>query len=502
VTAHGPRDRERERIARDFSVYSAVNLASVALLLATGLALRRHIGPTLAGIWTALELLPVYAANAHLGIFSAAERELPFLLGAQREPEFERLRGSVLRVARILAAAAALLTIVAALVLEPRVSRELFVGLLAYSGIVAAQILINYDIILLRARQRFVTLSSRQGMGNLAKAGFVIGGGYLGGVYGIYGGLLAAGALQWALFRRAVRDSGTPRLPEGSSGRSDWDPILPLLRQGLPILAGALAFDTLRNADKMVIGGLLGATALGVYSVPALICQGLFFLPNALSVVLYPRLQQRYGATGDPQALQRFVLLPTQLLADGLLVVVSFIYLVGPTGIAWALPEYGGAENALRFLLFGTYFVSLTQFAGQFLLTIRKQVPSLYVMIPSTALAFALCAAGARWGATGVAAGTTAASFVLFLAINGYAARHFESPRSLKRLVGRIVLSAGACAMVLAIVEALVSATVFRAEVTLLIRVAAATLVSAPFAWRLARLSASPASRVPPPASP
>ena len=73
----GVRHREHVSVARDFSVYSGINLVSLVLLLGTGLILRRYIGPLFAGLWAGLEILPIYAAYAHLGTLSAAERELP-----------------------------------------------------------------------------------------------------------------------------------------------------------------------------------------------------------------------------------------------------------------------------------------------------------------------------------------------------------------------------------------------------------------------------------------
>ena len=75
--------------------------------------------------------------------------------------------------------------------------------------------------------------------------------------------------------------------------------IAPLLTDGMPMLAGAVAFETIRNADRIVIGSMLGFAALGVYSVTQLVCQGVYYLPNALSTVMYPRFQERFGAHGD-----------------------------------------------------------------------------------------------------------------------------------------------------------------------------------------------------------
>src|SRR5262249_34026050 len=148
---------------------SAVNIVSLVLLLGTGLVLRRYLGLTLAGIWTGLEVLPVYAAYTHLGILNAAERELPFLLGARRDADFDRLKHTLLWLSHGLGAPVAAGLTIAALVLRPRVARPFFIGMLAYAPIVWMQVLATYYLLLFRARQRFVELSGLQAVANVLK---------------------------------------------------------------------------------------------------------------------------------------------------------------------------------------------------------------------------------------------------------------------------------------------------------------------------------------------
>src|SRR5215213_7164856 len=120
-TRAGVHRAEHLSVARDFSVYSALNIISLVLLLGTGLVLRRYLGLYLAGVWTALEVLPAYAGYAHLGTLNAAERELPFLLGARRTGDFEKLKHTLFWLSHGLGALLAIGLVVAAFVLRPRV---------------------------------------------------------------------------------------------------------------------------------------------------------------------------------------------------------------------------------------------------------------------------------------------------------------------------------------------------------------------------------------------
>ena len=430
----GVHRREHVSVARDFSVYSAVNIVSLVLLLGTGLVLRRYLGLTLAGIWTGLEVLPVYAAYAHLGVLNAAERDLPFLLGARRIDDFDGLKDTLLWLSLGLGFVLACGLTIAAFVVRARVERAFFIGMLMYAPLLLTQVVATYYLVLFRARQRFVELSGRQGIANLLKALLTAAGGYEFGIYGIFAGLLVASATQLVLFHQALRERFERRFDRALLG--------PLLVDGMPMLAGAVAFETIRTSDRLVIGAVLGFEALGVYSVTQIVCQGVYYLPNALSIVMFPRFQQRYGQTQDVMSLRKFVEVPLVVLADVLLAAVCVLLVVLPPAIRAFLPAFADTIPPLRIMLVGTYFLCLTPPAGQFLLTVRKQTPALLLALPATAIALGAAYVGTAWGLIGVASGVALGCVADFVAVNAYAFTMFSSARSVAALILRIVATA------------------------------------------------------------
>jgi O-antigen/teichoic acid export membrane protein len=431
----GVHRREHVSVARDFSIYSAVNIVSLVLLLSTGLVLRRYLGLTLAGIWTGLEVLPAYAAYVHFGILNAAERELPFLLGARRADDFDRLKHTLLWLSHGLGALLAIGLTVAALALRSRVERPFFVGLLVYAPLLWTQILATYYLLLFRARQRFVELSGRQALANLLKAMLTVAGGFAFGLYGVFVALLAASTIQLVLFHHA--------LGEKFERHFDGSLLGPLLVDGMPMLAGAVAFETIRNTDRIVIGSVLGFKALGVYSVTQIVCQGLYYLPNALSTVMYPRFQARYGETGSAMSLRKFVEVPLHVLADALLAATTVLLVALPPAIRTWLPAFVDTIPPLRVMLVGTYFLCLTPPAGQFLLTVRKQTPALFVALPATVLTLAAGYVGVAYGLVGVAVGVAGGCFIEFVGINAYAFTHFSGARTIiGQLLGIVATAA------------------------------------------------------------
>jgi O-antigen/teichoic acid export membrane protein len=405
---------EHVSIARDFSVYSAVNVVSLVLLLGTALILRRYLGAVQAGIWITLELLPKYAQYAPLGVLNSAERDLPYLLGARRADEFERRKHTLVWLLNGIGAVLMIAGFAGALIVRSRTSSpELVAGLVAYAPILWLQILAAFYVVLYRARKRFVVLSTRQGIANFLKAALTMAGGYAFGLYGVFGALLAASAIQVALFH-----SG---LDERFERFFDAALVRPMLIDGLPMLLGAVAFETIRNADVIVIPSALGFAAAGVYSVTPIVCQGVFYFPNTLSLVMFPRFQERYGETQDAGSLQRFIEMPLRVLGDALLAGIIGLMVALPPIIMAVLPDYAGSIAPLPIMLVATYFLCLSPPAGQFLLTIHKQVPALFIALPAMALALAGAYVGAARGLVALAEGIAFASLVYCVTVNLYA---------------------------------------------------------------------------------
>jgi O-antigen/teichoic acid export membrane protein len=417
---------EHLAIVRDFSWYSIANVLSLLLLLGTALLLRRYLGPYFAGIWTALELIPLYATYAHVGVLSAAERELPYLAGAGRTEDLRRHRSTVYWFAQMLGAGAGLAVAAAGVLLRDRVSHESSTGLIVYGWLVYVQVVSSCYLVFYRTAKRFVALSSRQAVANVAKAAATLAGGAAAGIYGVYAGLAVGAAIQLWLLRAAVDE----RLP----WRFDRRVLRPLVQAGFPILAIGVAFDTMRTADRLGIAAVLGAEPLGVYSVAALVAQGLFYLPNALTIVLYPRLQERFGATGDPATLRRMLELPLSVVSDALLIVCAATAILLPPFVRVWMPQFTDAVRPAMILLVAVYFASLSTFPAQTLLTLRAEGRLLLVSVAAMLAALGGAWWAARSGLTVVAAVVGAAAVAYCLLVNAAALRALSTARWASRL--------------------------------------------------------------------
>src|SRR5262249_4239490 len=197
---------------------------------------------------------------------------------------------------------------------------------------------------------------------------------------------------------------------------------------------------------------------LGVYSIASIVCQGLYYLPDALAIVMYPRFQERYGQTQSTDSLRRFVELQLHVLADVLLAAITVLFVALPAAIRAFFPaDWSGAIAPLRVMLVATYFISLAPPGGQLLLTIRKQM-RLLLALPCSGLGFAAAYAGAAYGLVGVAAGIALACFVEFVAVNAYALSHFSSAEAVAAEIGRLCGTAAAWLGAAVVIEHLIPA--------------------------------------------
>jgi PST family polysaccharide transporter len=430
----GVRQREHASVARDFS-FSGINSVALVLLLSTALVLRRSLGPYLTGIWTGLELLPAYFGTyGHVGVLTAAERELPYLLGARRDSDFERHKHTIFWLTHAMGLVQSLVLVAAAFAMRSRVEPQTFTGMLLYAPILWAQLVSTYYVVLYRARKRFGELSVRQGGANVLKAAMLVAGGFWFGLPGVLIVELVAALTIVAVLHVGLEERFEPVF--------DIALVLPLVMAGVPMVAGAVAFEVMRGADQTVILARLGPTMLGVYSLTTIVCQGLFYIPNMLAMVMYPRFQERFAQTSSTRSLRKFVELPLHVLADGLLALNGALFVALPPAIAWLYPQFTGTIPPLRVMLIGTYFLCLTPPAGQLLLTVRKQVRALVVSLPVMALSLGAAYVGARFGLVGVAVGVSIACVVDFAAINAYALSHFEEPGRIAAALGGIAATA------------------------------------------------------------
>lgn len=191
--------------------------------------------------------------------------------------------------------------------------------------------------------------------------------------------------------------------------------VRPLLQFGLPLAGASVIVFALSYADQLVVGSILGPTALGFYLLAANLAGwpvNIFSQPlRSVAPAVFARLKhspsEMHDAFGLVLGLLAAIAFPVCLvLAGAALPVVTFVY-----GDAWS-----PAAEALRWLAVFSAFKIVFEYvydylviAGASTVLLRIQAFSLLVVVPVLVL-------GAQTGGVGgVAAGLVAAALLVLL---------------------------------------------------------------------------------------
>ena len=477
-------------ILGDASRYTAATYASQLGSFVTGLVTKGLLGPTNVGLWSLLNISLGYLAGVQLGAGDAVAKEVPYLRAKGDSPTADRLGGAMLAFVLLASTIVGVGVVAIAFWNWARMSSALRVGLLVVGLSFPVWMWVNMQTMVLRAAKRFDVLSRQLllQLGVTAAIGIpLIWRFSLSGQYAVF---LVALAATFLYLRRAVVSDPNTRF----RARLDGEALRRLLAIGVPMQLAGLVFTFQSTADSLLAARSLGVTALGYYSLAVTVKGYVYQTPNAFSVVMFPRFQERFGGSqDDPMALRNYVEKPIMAFAFAILpVLIGASWQVVPFLVRHFLPSFVPAIPAIKILLGGTFFASLWHMPGQFLIAINKLWH--YVGYAATGAGLvALTVAFALWwrpSIEAVAASTGVAYTVTFLLITGYAVSHFRPIGGVLVFLLEVVAAGVALFALLIIADRLVpAASSLGPDLRNLIARSALLAVAAwPLLWRADRI--------------
>jgi len=188
-------------------------------------------------------------------------------------------------------------------------------------------------------------------------------------------------------------------------------PNLGVLRRALSYGArehlGNIAMFLSYRVDMFFVAAFAGAKAVGIYSIAVMMAEVFFYLPNAVSVVLFPRLAGRERREGAREA-ARTARVVAAFVALGILVSIP---LAAPAVRIAFSDAFAPAVPAFFLLLPGVFALSVSKILARYftgalgrpLLNARAQGVALAINLPLNVLLIP------RYGITGAAAASSAA---------------------------------------------------------------------------------------------
>ncbi|TMQ72677.1 MAG: hypothetical protein E6K80_02130 [Candidatus Eisenbacteria bacterium] len=272
-----------------------------AMVLMRGVAAAAALGPAGLGAWNALNLILDYGAYASVGAIQGLDLMLP---PAVARGETERARRAM--------RGAWWITVSGAIAFALLVTALLATGTwVEHSGwgwkapalmlaAVALQLAILYHVAALKAHGAFPFISVGLSLQAILGAGVGIAAVWRVGVWGLLWGWLIGGVCAIAWMRRSPH---RPPLVPGDRAEG-WA----VATRGLPIFAFTCLTLMIRSLDRIALARRADNHALGVYSLGLTATAMVFYLPEAASAVLFPRIAAAAQGARDPESTRGEVL--------------------------------------------------------------------------------------------------------------------------------------------------------------------------------------------------
>ncbi|MBS0614753.1 MAG: oligosaccharide flippase family protein [Proteobacteria bacterium] len=146
------------------------------------------------------------------------------------------------------------------------------------------------------------------------------------------------------------------------------EPLRRLLRFGMWQWLQAVGTTVFNTADQLLVGSLLGATALTRYSVCLQIAQYVHLVPSVLLQVIFPRLSARGAAVGAARGNEILRAATALALGIALLLGAGVALLAAPLLGLWVGPAFAAENTGLLRLLVAAHVVLGANIGGYYVL--------------------------------------------------------------------------------------------------------------------------------------
>jgi O-antigen/teichoic acid export membrane protein len=433
-------------ILRQSAKLSAANVVRLAVLFPLDVVVARFLGPVLLGVVGLVQIWQLYASLAKSGVFQAAYRELPPLIAKGEEAAALRIQNLGVTAETAWLAVPASVMLIAG-ILEP--THQVKVGLMAASVAFLVSQFASFAVGVQYAHQRFGLVARLSVVGAVASAAFVL-------------------ATIW--FRSPLTPILSPAFGSLAMFAAlvlfgpplhfrvvwDWAALKPLLRVGVVLSLGTLAYWGFRIVDRTVVAGRLPLIELGYFTFALnFINLGILFVADFISAA-QPRIWTRL-AQGEEAVVGRQVRSLTLAVIFVTCVAINVTQSLFGAFVASFVPSFQAAIPVFEMLAFvvlcGTAGVIPAQVLSSSTVNRQGIATLLYAVGIPINLVLALAALALGRGLVGVAAASVLAQGLVAAAMLVAVRRHlFVDRASQVRFYGpaaALVLITGALAIVI-----------------------------------------------------
>jgi len=241
-------------------------------------------GPGQMGIWQTITLISTYGMILTFGVINGMGRNVPYYRGKGDESEVRKTIATTLFFLLIVLAIFIAALPVIYFILPVEIKMTVLLGVV----LLCARVVNTYSVMLIRSFRDFRRLGFHQAMTGLILLTTIAPLTVLPDLYTIFCGVFLSLV---AVILLSKKYSGL----FAHSGKV----FVELLRTGFPIYIVGLCFILLTTIDRVIVLGFLGTEQLGIYTIAAIAIAVLMMVPALVSNVMYPKLAEIYGSTGN-----------------------------------------------------------------------------------------------------------------------------------------------------------------------------------------------------------
>lgn len=351
-------------------IIAAGSYIALFLGLIRSILVMRYVGVTGRGIMQIVFMLNRYTSNAHLGVMHGISKLLPLRLGAHNAEEAEEIEACGMSWVIVMTALVALGMCVVG-ILEPTEQRATGIAIAIGGGWLLTTQVYNLYRVVLRSWGNFRLLACLTVIDAVLVFGLGIGGAALWGFVGAMLGMLAAYLIDLMVlhFFSGIRIRPSLKLSVGYE----------LGRVGFLIMLLTFSDTLLRTVDASIMAAYYDAFHVGLYSVGMQVASYMFALPEAAGFVIWPKVMEAWGATGDPAKMRRHIELPTVTAAFGMPLLAGVVHTLLPAAIYMVVPEFIGSIDAAQILTWAGIFLALPLAANSLLVASNREVTAIIV---------------------------------------------------------------------------------------------------------------------------
>jgi O-antigen/teichoic acid export membrane protein len=473
-------DSERKRVVKDSVQYFSATMIGQMFGLVRSILLPVLFTPTILGIWNLMQVVVNYGSNAHLGVLHGMNKLIPMLRGSDQatELEVENVKDNTFWVNSFLSFIS-FLCIWSASYFSPL---AFVVPIRITSVIVLLTGIFYFYFSLLRADNRFRLVSLGVGGLSILSTTFVLIFAYLSSnpLYGaLVGVALAYGSiiLFWVFTGRYryIFQIKTKIVKQ-------------CFRVGSPLLVLGFLNSIFISVDRWVIASNLEAKMLGYYAIAIMASSLIGIIPGSIASVLYPKMLERFGATGKESDLLSLVVGPERAITAAMSIVIGGAVIVLPFIVEMFMPKYLPSMPLLDILIPSAFFITTALIPGSFMVTINKQIILIYILIFSIflALIFDMFVVKMGWGIIGIA-WSTATVYAVYGISCTYSAARYVFKRGADTIVFLVEIYGVFVAMVIGLMLTTLippeSETIGVAFISTILRLALFIAVLSPALW-------------------